>query len=180
MQAIGYARAGHEFDLRDELQADGYAITVPRKIITTSRGKDRKAKLEDMPLLPNYLFFDLTLNQYHQLIRDAGKYKYLASTYQIIPKRLERNMDRWAAGVERIAQKEIDRYKRGEELSLFTEGETLEVTEGPFATWLESQHVTFVCMVQAAHDVHPRAKVEAELFGRVTELDLDPLHVRRA
>ena len=46
MQAIGYIRAGHEFDIRDELKSHGYAATVPRKVETVSRGKDRKPKLE--------------------------------------------------------------------------------------------------------------------------------------
>jgi len=170
MQAIGYIRAGHEFDVRDELRADGYSATVPRKVVTTSRGKDRKAKLEDVPLLPNYIFMDLSVEQYHRLLSSKGKFKYLASTFQIIPKRLEANMSRWAAGIEREAQREVDRYKRGEELSLYQNGEHLHVTHGPFADWLHNQHVTFRRMVQASHDVFPRAEVEVELFGRVTKL----------
>lgn len=180
MQAIGYIRAGHEFDVRDELKSDGYAATVPRKVTTTSRGKDRKAKLEDVPLLPNYVFLDCTVEQYHRLIRSGGQYKYLASTFQIIPARLEANMNRWAAGVEMEAQREIDRYKRGEELSLYQNGEHLHITHGPFAEWLQNQHVTFLRMVQASHDTFPRARVEVNVFGRVTEVDVDPLHVRRA
>ena len=180
MQIIAYGRAGHEFEIRDELKADGYAATVPRKVITTSRGKDRKAKLEDVPLLPNYIFLDMTLDQYHQLIRTSGQYKYLTSTFQIIPHRLERNMTRWAAGIEATAQKEIDRYKRGEELSLFRQGEHLHITHGPFAEWLDGQNVTFRRMVHAAHNTFPRAEVEVELFGRVTRLEVDPLDVRRA
>lgn len=180
MQAIGYIRAGHEFDTRDELKADGYAATVPRKVITTSRGKDRKAKLEDVPLLPNYVFFDCTVDQYHRLIRTAGQYKYLASTFQIVPARLEANMNRWAAGIEREAQREVQRYKNGEELSLYQNGEELHVVNGPFAEWLSGQHVTFVSMVQSAHDIFPRAKVAVDLFGRVVEMNVDPLHIRRA
>jgi len=180
MQAIGYIRAGHEFDVRDELRADGYSATVPRKVVTTSRGKDRKARLEDVPLLPNYVFLNLTVPRYHELIRTARQYKYLAGTFQFVPKRLEANLERWAAGIEREAQREVDRYKRGEELSLYQNGEHLHVTHGPFADWLHNQHVTFRRMVQASHDVFPRAEVEVELFGRVTKLEVDPLHVRRA
>jgi len=141
MQAIGYIRAGHEFDVRDELRADGYSATVPRKVVTTSRGKDRKPKLEDVPLLPNYVFLNLTVPRYHELIRTARQYKYLASTFQFVPMRLEANLERWAAGIEREAQREVDRYKRGEELSLFTQGEALHITHGPFAEWLSGQHV---------------------------------------
>jgi len=180
MQAIGYIRAGHEFDVRDELHADGYAATVPRKVITTSRGKDRKAKLEDVPLLPNYVFLNLTVPRYHELIRTARQYKYLAGTFQFVPMRLEANLERWAAGIEREAQREVERYKRGEELSLYQNGEHLHVCSGPFAEWLENQHVTFVRMVQEAHDTFPRAKVAVDLFGRVVEMNVDPLHVRRA
>jgi len=180
MICIGYARTGREFDLRDDLRDDGYAVTVPRKVVTTSRGKDRKAKLEDMPLLPNYLFFDLTLDKYHDLMRGCGKYKYLASTFQIVPSRLEANMTRWAAGIEREAQAEIERYKRGEELSLYTKGEALHVTHGPFAEWLEGQRVTFRRMVQAAGEPFPKVEVETELFGRITRLQVDALHIRRA
>lgn len=180
MQAILYSRAGHEFDVRDELKTDGYAATVPRKVETVSRGKDRRPKLEDLPLLPNYIFLDCALDQYHRLIRTVGQYKYLASTFQIIPARLEANMTRWAAGIEREAQKEIERYKRGEELSLYRNGELLHVVHGPFAEWLQNQHVTFRRMIQAAHDTFPRAEVEVELFGRVTRVEVDPLHIRRA
>jgi transcription antitermination factor NusG len=180
VQIIGYIRAGHEFDIRDELKTDGYAATVPRKVETVSRGKDRKPKLEDIPLLPNYVFIDCTVDQYHRLLSSKGQYKYLASTYQIIPARLEANMSRWAAGIEATAQREIERYKRGEELSLFTQGEALHVTHGPFAEWLANQNVTFRRMVQAASDPFPSVEVETELFGRVTRVTVDALHVRRA
>lgn len=180
MQIIAYGRAGHEFDIRDELKADGYAATVPRKVETVSRGKDRKPKLEDTPLLPNYIFMDMTVDQYHQLIRAVGQYKYLASTFQIIPARLEAKMNRWAAGIEATAQKEIERYRRGEELSLFTKGEALHVTHGPFAEWLDRQNVTFRRMVQAAGQPFPNVEIETELFGRVTRVTVDALHVRRA
>ena len=180
MMCIAYGRAGHEFDIRDELLASGYAATVPRKVETTSRGKDRKPKLEDVPLLPNYIFLDVAVDQYHRLIRTTGQYKYLASTFQIIPARLEAHMTRWAAGIEATAQREVDRYKRGEELSLYQNGEQLHVIHGPFAEWLTNQNVTFRRMVQASHDTFPRAEVEVELFGRVTRLDVDPLHIRRA
>lgn len=180
MQIIAYGRAGHEFDIRDELKLDGYAATVPRKVETVSRGKDRRPKLEDTPLLPNYIFLDMAVDQYHRLIRTGGQYKYLASTFQIVPARLEANMNRWAAGIEAIAQKEIARYKRGEELSLFTQGESLHVTHGPFAEWLEGQNVTYRRMVQAAGDPFPSVEVETELFGRVTRVTVDALHVRRA
>lgn len=180
MQIIAYGRAGHEFDIRDEIKLDGYAATVPRKVETVSRGKDRKPKLEDTPLLPNYIFLDMSVDQYHRLIRSGGQYKYLASTFQIVPARLEANMNRWAAMIEREAQREIDRYKRGEELSLFTNGEAVKVTEGPFAEWLDGQNVTFRKMVQAAGDPFPSVEVETELFGRVTRVTVDALHVRRA
>lgn len=180
MQAIGYSRAGHEFDVRDELVAAGYAVTVPRKVITTSRGKDRKARLEDVPLLPNYIFLDCSVDQYQRLISEGGKYKYLARTWQFIPPRLEANMTRWAAGIEREAQREVQRYKNGEELSLYRNGEELHVVNGPFAEWLAGQHVTFISMVQSAHDTFPRAKVAANLFGRVVEMNVDPLHIKRA
>lgn len=180
MQAIGYIRAGHEFEIRDELKADGYAATVPRKVETVSRGKDRKPKLEDVPLLPNYVFLDMTVAQYHRLLSSKGQYKYLASTFQIIPARLEANMLRWAAGIEATAQKEIERYKRGEELSLFTKGEALHITHGPFAEWLANQNVTYRRMVQAAGEPFPSVEVETELFGRVTRVTVDALHVRRA
>jgi len=180
VQIIAYGRAGHEFDIRDELKLDGYAATVPRKVETVSRGKDRKAKLEDVPLLPNYIFLDMSVDQYHRLIRSGGQYKYLASTFQIVPARLEKAMTLWANSIEAEAQREIDRYKRGEELSLFQNGEAVKVTEGPFAQWLDGANVTFRKMAQAAHDTFPRAEVELELFGRVTKVEVDPLHVRRA
>lgn len=180
MKIIGYSRAGHEFDVRDELKSDGYAATVPRIVVTTSRGKDRKAKLEDQPLLPNYLFLDLTVNQYHALITTMGKYKWLASTFMSVPRHLEASLSRWAATVEAEAQREIDRYRRGEELSLFTKGEAIKVTSGPFAEWLEGQTVTFRRMVQSAHNKFPEVEVETELFGRITVLRADPLHIKRA
>lgn len=180
MQVIAYARSGHEFDIRDELKEAGCAATVPRKVEIVSRGKDRKAKLEDIPLLPNYVFLEMTLDGYHALTRTGGKYKYLASTYQIVPLRLEANMRRWMAGIEATAQREIERYKRGEELSLFTQGEALHVTHGPFAEWLEHQHVTYRRIVQAAGDPFPSVEVETELFGRITRVTVDALHVRRA
>lgn len=180
MQIIGYARAGREFDLREELKADGYAVTVPRVVTAVSRGKDRKAKLEDAPLLPNYLFFDMTVDQYHSLTSAGGKYKFLSSTYQIVPMRLNASMNRWVARVEREAQREVERYKRGEELSMFQNGEGVRITDGPFAEWLDGQNVTFRRMVHAAHQPFPSAEVEVSIFGRITKLEVDPLSVRRA
>lgn len=180
MQCISYIRAGHEFTIRDELIADGFAATVPRKVITTSRGKDRKPKLEDQPVLPNYCFLDLTVDQYHRLLRTSGQYKYLASTFQIIPARLEASMTRWAEAIEREALKEVERYLRGEELSLFKAGEALSVTHGPFAEWLDGQAVTFRRMVQAAGEPFPSVEVETQLFGQMARVKIDALHVKRA
>ena len=180
MQIIAYARASHEFDTRDALRWDGFSAIVPRRVEPVSRGKERRPKLEDAPLLPNYVFIDLSADGYHRLIRSRGKYKWMAGTFLTIPIHLERAMSRWAETVEAEAQRELDRYRRGEELSLFSCGEAVRITEGPFAEWIEGQNITFRRMVQAAHDTFPRAEVEVELFGRIARLEVDPLHVRKA
>lgn len=178
MHIIGYARSGREFETRDALTAGGYTVTVPRRIEIVSRGTKRAAKIEDAPFLRNYLFIVATAEQYQAMIRDLGKYKYLASTFRFVPDRLAPALARWVDQVEREAQRELTRHQSGEDLCKYREGDALRITEGPFAEWLDGEDVAFRRMVHAP-STHPMAEVEVQMFGRSTRVMVDPLHVKR-
>ena len=178
MKIIGYARSGHEFDTAEDLRSFDIAAITPRDIKAESRGKNRRPKITDEPLWPNYIFGTVTTEEYYWLMTNLHRFKYLAGTFLIVPTKLERQLDIAVEAAERAAQRKLHSLLGEDIPSPYKPGEKLSVVAGPFLDWLGDQGVTFRKMAQAPHDQFPRIKVEAEVFGRVTEIELDPMHVR--
>lgn len=186
MAWLGYARSGMELALRDSMADMAERVDAPRVIEAVSRGKDRRPKLVDRPHIQNHIIITGTAQQYQGLIdaqrTQCPEVKGLASTFHAVPLKLLYSLRQWADGIEAIAAREVERYKRGEELSLFEAGEAVKVIgqRSEFFEFFEAQKPVFLRMVQAAHDKHPFAEVEIQVFGRAVPVKVDPLHVRKA
>ena len=186
MAWIAYARSGRELALRDSLAGMFVRVDAPRVIEAVSRGKDRRPKLEDRPHIQNHIIITGTAKQYQALIdaqrAQCPEVRGLASTFKAVPLRLLYSLHQWADAIEAVAAREVERHKCGEELSLFEAGEAVKVIDqrSEFYDFFEAQQPVFLRMVQAAHDKHPFAEVEIQVFGRAVPVKVDPLHVRKA
>ncbi len=186
MAWIGYARSGRELALRDSMADMVDRVDAPRVIEAVSRGKDRRPKLEDRPHIQNHIIITGTAQQYQRLIdaqrAQCPEVKGLSGTFYAVPPKLLYSLRQWADEIDGIAASEVERYKRGEELSLFEAGEAVKVVDrgSEFFEFFEAQQPVFLRMVQAAHDKHPFAEVEIQVFGRAVPVRVDPLHVRKA
>lgn len=185
MALMGYARSGKELALRESLDSIVDRVDAPRVIEAVSRGKNRKPKLEDRPHLPNHILITATADQHHALIdaqrRAAPEVAGLSRTFQQIPLRLIYSLHKWSDGIEAVAQDGINRHRMGEELSQFNAGEAVQVIDrgSEFFAFFEAQSPIFLRMVQAAHDPHPFAEVEVQVFGRAVPVKVDPLYVKK-
>lgn len=185
MAWMGYARSGHELALRDSLADMVHRVDAPRVVEAVSRGKDRKPKLVDKPHLPNHILITARADQQSALIeaqrRGAPEVAGLSRTFQPIPLRLLYSLHKWSDEIEAVAQDVIDRHRMGEELSQFKAGEVVRVIDrgSEFFAFFEAQQPIFLKMVQAAHDPHPFAEVEVQVFGRAVPVKVDPLYVKK-
>ena len=60
-----YVRSGKEFEAQEEAQALGITCHVPRRVDMIRQGKRRRPDPVVKPFLPNYVFCDLTDQQWH-------------------------------------------------------------------------------------------------------------------
>lgn len=173
---LAYATTGKEFEVADKLASLGFTVWCGREITFLRKGKRRRPEAVEKPKLPNYLFLDLTPEEWHDLHR--RDVKHLASTlYQLRRDDIKalatfrHEVDQAHAEGQRIARNndlaEIAEYKRGQALVDLT---------GTFGDAV----IRFRRMVERAHELHPRIQADIDMFGRTVSIELDPLDVRAA
>lgn len=178
MQVIGYARAGREFEVGEELRSHGFKVVVPRVITRLSRGKNRSASIASKPYLSNYIFMSLTEGDYHRLIVNLGRFKYLSHSFQIVPTVLASVMDAWIEATESEAIKAELAFSKWDTVWPYSPKDEMEVIGGPLLGFLEGRRVVFEKMNESAHLEFPMATVRASMMGREVSVDIDPLHLR--
>jgi len=172
---LGYATAGKEQETADELNADGFTAWVPLQIQFVRTGKKRFAEPVISPYLPNYIFLELSPDDFYD-IRGKPR-KHLAPTMMQLSASAQRDVQRFRREVEAKfseQQKAADNLLAGL-ASEFEPGEEVMPRLGQF----EGVAMRFRRMVQKAHDLFPRVEVEADLMGRTVVMQLDPLDVER-
>lgn len=167
---LGYAKAGREFEVIEALAEKGIDAWCGRKLEFLRKGKQRRYERHESAYLPNYIFADLTPHQF----LDAVSVKHLAATLTPLSERDRRALNVFRQMVEaeyenaqRIARNQdtICEYKRGQ---------AIRAIDGPFRDTL----LKFVNLVHRSHDPYAKIIAEADLFGRSTMVELDPISVR--
>lgn len=157
---------------REVNRISGVECYLPMKIEFMRRGKDRYAKPEYLPRWKNYLFIDVPDDLFGKVIET----KYLARQMQPFNRAdtaampdMKRSTEQAIADAERIIANQ-------DAFSEYEIGTRLKIIDGTF----EDKTMVFQKMIKRANDFFPRIVGEAELFGRKTRVEVDPLSVRKA
>lgn len=162
-----------QFWVIEELALLGIDAWCGKRIDFKRKGKDRYAEAHESPFLPNYLFIEMTADQFIA----ATDIKYLANSFQIVPLGEVAMLDAFKAGAQGAyeAAQRVDANSRAA-VSEYVKGQRIEATSGQFAEfpmWFEK-------VAKAAHDQWPRIHAEIDMMGARVKVQLDPLDVRAA
>ena len=160
-----------QFYVQRELAALGIEAWVGRKVDFIRRGKNRFAEAIESPVLPNYVFVEMTPQQF---IKAQGV-KYLAPTFQMVPRQEVERVKQFQRLVEASyeAAQRVDANSRAS-VAEYKRGASLRVVSGPFRDML----ATFERMVNSPDAAWDR--VEATIDGIGGKVRFDPLDVREA
>ena len=172
MWYVGYARKGHEFEVEEAIAALEIEVWVPRKMEFIRMGKDRKVKPTVSPYMGNYVFMDLTPDDYYRI----KPVKFLASTLYAVPGKSIRYLDKFRAEVQADYDRQQAIRDSGEALEQYKAGQTLRIISGPFM----DQLVRFKRTVEASYEVFPKIEAAYDMMGREVEIVVDPLNVKAA
>ena len=166
---ILYARSGKEFTVADDLRLIGIDVWCGRVIRWKRKGKDRRPEAYEEPALPNYLWAEMTAQQFYA----AQKVKHLSPTMQMVPHSATAGLQRFQRMAD-DAFKAQDAARRKAEAPLpeFDVGQALKLVGGPFADMV----VKFRGVINASDAL--RRQIEADgPFGRIR---VDPFDVKAA
>jgi transcriptional antiterminator NusG len=164
-----YAATGREFDVARDLAGLEIDAWCGRVINWKRTGKDRRPRPVEEPALPNYIFAEMTADQFHR----ARQVKHLAPTMIMLSRASVPGYTEFRDTVD-ARYRADDHARRCADVVIepFEVGEVLNVIGGPFADLCGK----FRRVVQAAHDLHPKIEMD---FGSLT-VRVDPLDVRSA
>lgn len=174
-----YPRTFKQFWVIEELRKLGINAWCGRKIDFYRTGNDRHAKAHESPFLPNYLFIEMSADQFFK----ATEVNFLAPTFMVVPRR-EVTGDSGRYGLnsfkslidaEYEAAQRVDANSKAA-IAEYTKGDLIEATRGPFA----DMQVWFNRVVQQGHDQWPRIEGMVEMMGGRVPVLFDPLDVRAA
>lgn len=171
LHVLGYAKTGREFEVMDAMTAEGIECWRGEKITFERKGRTiRTAEMVVGPALPNYVFFKCDISSLHKALSVKNlspTVKFMHSREVAVFEDFANMLDRRAADARRIEgnRAAIAEYKKGD---------NLELLRGPF----EGMLATFKSIVQMPHDKYPTIIADLEIFGRTTQIKVDPLDAR--
>lgn len=169
---IGYARAGREFEVQDEIAARGMTSLCARKIVAKRSGKRRRPDIHVEPFLANYIFIEADTEQWFEL----SQIKYLASTKTVVPSIEIPRVLRFIDGCTSEYTRQKARAEAGERIDEFSEGDMLEVLSGP----LRGQMARFRRIVESEASQFPLVQADIEAMGQTVRASFDPLDIKAA
>lgn len=181
---LAYAPAGTEFAVEAALNDLGAFAVVPRKVDIEMVGVRRPVPTPvDRPVWPNYIFGDVTPEQWHQARADRiifgtvawigkGEWRRIMAFAEQVEQDYQFAMAAFEAGERRTkAQREaaamLASYREGEAMKLL--GEPLGARLGIFRRIVERDG--------------PKIEVELQgvtILGKPVVIDVDPIMARRA
>lgn len=169
---IGYARRHKEFEVEEALHALGINAWCPREIHWRALGKKRRPKAYAVPVLPNYVFIDMSAEQFYT----AQKVKHLADTMQLMTdKQVARYLAPFREAVTAAYEAERKREAQGNAPSCEFRPAQRVVVRSPM---LDGQIATFKRIVERSFDMHPKLELEFEMMNRRVTTLVDPLDVK--
>tara|TARA_R110002051_G_scaffold325869_1_gene432653 strand:+ start:7458 stop:8048 length:591 start_codon:yes stop_codon:yes gene_type:complete len=162
-----------QFWVIDELASMGIDAWCGKRIDFKRSGKDRFAEAHESPFLPNYVFIEMTDEQF---IKAIGV-KFLASGFKIVPKADIAALDAFksAVGSRYMAAQRVEANSQAA-IAEYTKGQQIEAISGPFAQF----PMWFERIVKRDHDKWPRIEGKVDMMGAMVTVHLDPLDVRSA
>ena len=103
-------REHNEFIVERQLKELGIDVWVGRRLFRERRGKDRRARFYEEPYLRNYVFLDLTMDNYYAAIG----HKLMHSTLMAVAQGERAGLERFKAAVAAEYEQE-DRIRRNGE-----------------------------------------------------------------
>lgn len=179
---------GREFEVEDELRAAGLHPWVPRRLESRYIKEKREAVWYDRPYVGKLVFCVIPAIYW----RDVFKMKYvIGKPYNLsrldiegIPGHYKRSGGGWVPPVPGLRQfkdaveaeyADAKRKQANSEYQCqYRPGQALEILEGAFS----SQPAEFMEVIRRAHDDYARLRLELEMFGRKTSVEVDPDKVR--
>lgn len=185
MMWVAYVPRAEEFNLVEACEALGIEAIAPRKAECVRSGNNRWPEPRITPYLQNYVFLDITPEEWHWL-RDIRYVRDLWAVPDVARPKVQTFIDAVEAQfAERMAEieqaqrvmqdREASKAARREAIRLmqaYSPGDLLEVITGPFA----GQIAAFGAMVERANALMP--EIEAQMAG--LKVRFDPLAVRKA
>lgn len=185
MKYLLYARAKHEFEVEEAIRDLGLWVAAPKSLERKRIGRTKRdVKFYDAPYVPNFLFAEIPADRF----LDVVAVKHVAPTLTPVSR------GDWAGGtdsrgnvrqgvahfLDAVDSEYRARDKERENLNApvweFQPGQALEVLSGPFKGFM----ATFRRMIEQPHHSFAKVGAEAEVFGRTTPFEIDPLDVRSA
>jgi transcription antitermination factor NusG len=165
---IGYAQAGKEFVVQDEIKALGIDCHVPRRIDVVRKGRRGMEAPITSPALMNYIFITGTMEDWHL----AQAVKGLSEICIFVSDRVWQTVEAFCDITEADYEARTARIMAGDYVGRYAPGEVLRIVSGPLA----GQLATFSRMVGIDQLQTVRATVH--MLGRDVLATLDPMQVK--
>lgn len=165
-----YAKAGHELDIAEDLRTACFDVVCEPRIEFRRCGTDRRAKPVEVAYLPNYIFANVPVEDYFDVMAMDG----LASTSQAVCEAEMRRVHAFQQEARREYDEAMRISKNQQAICEYKRGQAVRLLDGKFS----DKAATFRKMVEREHDAFPKVVVETEMMGRVVTLEVDPLDVR--
>lgn len=169
---LAYAPARREFEARDAIAALGIHAIVPRRVDLIRHGKRRFPDAVVSPILPNYLFLDITDAQWHQV----AHLPTIRLTLMGIGPKDWRDVQIFATATEADFASRMAEIDAGSRVSEYQPGDALKIISGA----LSNQMATFRRIIESRHSPFPVIEAEINIMGRVTPIRLDPVNTCKA
>jgi len=169
-----YPQTYKQFWVINALSDLGIKAWCGRKVDFYRTGKNRYAESHESPFLPNYLFIEMTAEQF----MTATDVKFLAPTFQVVPRREVVDgggLDRFKTLVDAnySAAQRVDANSKAA-IAEYTKGQHIRATSGPFA----DMDIWFNRIVQRTGDKWPVVEGMVQMMGGKVPVQFDPLDVR--
>lgn len=146
----------------------GFAV-APRKVEIIRPAKQRRAKVEETPLLGGYFFANLTPHQWHE-VNDTFR------TVQEMCDGAWRRAQEFLAQAEQDYQYRMEQYDAGRRVAEYAPGDPLQILFGIFAGYQAS----FLRLDETGPIPLIKARLQdVSLLGRDVDVTVDPINARK-
>lgn len=140
----------------------GEILLPEENVVANIKGKKRNMKKK---FFPGYLLINMVMSDktWH-LVKNTDKITSFVSGDRMKPTPISDDEAR------QLTAQVAEGFKKPRSTAIFSEGDNVKVTEGPFAT--------FVGVVEAVNE-RGKVKVQVSIFGRPTPVELDTTQIEK-